>query len=1071
MCLDLFSPTPKLESFVNIAKYGESWKEPKEIGVMWDDPRDVYVVILRFKSSPKEITEKDIKLQYWQNNWPKFRGPIGAGGSGWGPIDDFYNGKWKDAVFNLETNGKCLFFKFAPVSEEFPEIKDFNVKYRRTLKIRVVSSKTLSDIESFEVYTNSVWRKMDVSIEWGCMDVAEKVWDGSIEVFNGELADLKPITSTSRIKVVSDNSWASKIKKGETDGVKIAIWYAHNDNPESFDKTIVTVRSKAHSFSFLVDDLEKDKQIFIKDYDVLISQASEKTSLTAYKSELAEKGLTTVYELIKKMPEQTLKRAWEELPRKKRSIYFIVGCKGRRQKFGVDTRGRVFFPKLWNVKVKGKYSDRFLWDGDAITYSFGFPNTEPEERHLEKGFLPIIYAKWVEDGIIYEQEAYATLLFKDVLNDLKGEEMIDGDDPIVCMVKMTITSQSPSPKNVNLKIASILKAHWRDLAGVSEQLSFKDGFVFALYREKTPKQRLRYFLDMNGKGNIQERYSPDSWPERYLTYEVHLKPGESHTFYVKIPSITLLDDSEFEKLKALDYNAEKGKVVKYWLDLLSKGTKIEVPDEWLNDYYRAYLSHVHITDDKEPGSQRYICRVSSFNYGFFPNESAMVINELDRRGLHEEAERRLEVFTHYQGTAVMAGKYSTAEGVFYGAGGYECGQYGQHHGWSLWVLAEHYKYTRDKEWLKKVAPNIIKGCDWIIKERKATMRIDEKGKRVIEYGFLPPGGLEDVTEFWHWVVTNAHAYRGLKSAAEALSEINHPEAQRLKEEAEAYRKDLLTGIMEASIRSPVVKLRDGTWIPHFPSRPRRRGRDIGWIRETLEGAINLIICGLVDPNSKEAEWILKDYEDNLYISERYGYTVPDFDRYWFSRGGFSMQPNLYGFQIPYLWRDDIKHYLRAFFNSFAVAFYPDVRMLSEHPLPTMADWDGDHFKTSDEAISCYCLRLMLVYERGEDLLLLPAVPRGWLEDGKRISLKDAVTYFGTLSFEVESKVSRGFIKMTLNPPMRSPPRSINIRFRHPKGLKIRKVQLDGKDWTDFDSQKDLVKLGRVEKTIDIVVYY
>jgi len=83
MRLDLFSPTLKLESFVNIAKYGESWKEPKEIGVMWDDPRDVYVVILRFKSSPKEITEKDIKLQYWQNNWPKFRGSIGAGESGW----------------------------------------------------------------------------------------------------------------------------------------------------------------------------------------------------------------------------------------------------------------------------------------------------------------------------------------------------------------------------------------------------------------------------------------------------------------------------------------------------------------------------------------------------------------------------------------------------------------------------------------------------------------------------------------------------------------------------------------------------------------------------------------------------------------------------------------------------------------------------------------------------------------------------------------------------------------------------------------------------------------------------
>ena len=36
---------------------------------------------------------------------------------------------------------------------------------------------------------------------------------------------------------------------------------------------------------------------------------------------------------------------------------------------------------------------------------------------------------------------------------------------------------------------------------------------------------------------------------------------------------------------------------------------------------------------------------------------------------------------------------------------------------------------------------------------------------------------------------------------------------------------------------------------------------------------------------------------------------PDFDRYWFSRGGFSMQPNLYGFQIPYLLRGKNKHFL------------------------------------------------------------------------------------------------------------------------------------------------------------------
>jgi len=1056
------SPIPQLGSFVNVAKYGRLWRSSREISVVWDDPRDVYWVVLRFKSPPTALKVEDLELQYWQCNWPKFRGVVGGGFSGWGPIDDFYNGRWKSAKFDLEVYGNLWIFKFKPLIEEFPEVGDYNVEYRRTLKVRVVSLKDLSEVEGFEVYTDSIWKKTDVSIEWGCVDAVESIWDGSIEVFNGELADLKPLKPLSKVEMLSGNSWKSKVRVGETDGVKATIWYAHSGNPRSFDKTIVTIRSKAHSFSFSIDDLEKYGRIYIKDYNVLVFKSSENLELKTYGCELSGKGLTTVYDLVSKMPEQTLERAWRELPSKKKGIHFILGCKGRRQKFGVDTRGVVFIPKLWNIWVKGKYSDRFLWDGDTIAYGFGLPDLEPEYRCLEEGFIPIVYAKWVDDGVVYEQEAFATLLFKDVLDDLKGEEEIDGDDPVVCMVRITVSSQALSRKTITLRLSSTCKSNWREAGGVEEELTYENGLVYTLCPD-IQGRRLRYVLDIRGRGEVKA-------VNRKLTYVVNLNPGEAHTIYVKIPSITLLEDSEFEKLRSLNYEVEKAKVSEYWRALLNRGMQINVPEEWLNNFYKAHLSHIHITDDKEPNSQRYMCRVSSFNYGVFANESAMVISELDRRGLHDEAERRLEVFTHYQGTAVMAGMYSTAKGVFFGAGGYECGQYGQHHGWVLWAFAEHYKYTRDKEWLRRVAPNLIEACNWIINERKATMKIDENGRRPIEYGFLPPGALEDVTEFWHWIATNAHAYRGLKSIAEVLNEIDHPEALRLKEEAEAYRRDLIMGIMEAVIRSPVVKLKDDTWIPYFPSRPERRGRDMGWIRETLEGAMHLILCGLIDPCSKEAEWILKDYEDNRYISDDYGYTVPDIDRYWFSRGGFSMQPNLYGFQIPYLWRGDVKHFLRAFFNSFAVAFYPDTCMLTEHPLPTMADWAGDHFKTSDESISCYCLRLMLIYEKGDTLILMPAVPRKWLEDGKRIVVKNAATYFGPISFEVESKISNGFIKMKLTPPTRNPPKTIQVYFRHPEKFKIEKVELDGREWMDYDKERSLVNIGMAEKTMEIVVY-
>jgi len=49
----------------------------------------------------------------------------------------------------------------------------------------------------------------------------------------------------------------------------------------------------------------------------------------------------------------------------------------------------------------------------------------------------------------------------------------------------------------------------------------------------------------------------------------------------------------------------------------------------------------------------------------------------------------------------------------------------------------------------------------------------------------------------------------------------------------------------------VVRLRDGTAVPHFPSQVHRRGRSFGWICETLEGALHLIITRAIDPKSQE----------------------------------------------------------------------------------------------------------------------------------------------------------------------------------------------------------------------------
>jgi hypothetical protein len=252
----------------------------------------------------------------------------------------------------------------------------------------------------------------------------------------------------------------------------------------------------------------------------------------------------------------------------------------------------------------------------------------------------------------------------------------------------------------------------------------------------------------------------------------------------------------------------------------------------------------------------------------------------------------------------------------------------------------------------------------------------------------------------------------------------------------------------------------------------QRGRCHGWLRETLEGALFLPAYKLLDPGSIESRWIMQDYEDNLYISDGFGYSIPAFDQFWFSRGGFSMQANLLDGPLPYLYRDEIKHYVRAFFNGFASAFYPEIRMCNEHSLPELGYPAGDHFKTSDEAQSTYWLRLMFIHERDRDLYLGQAVPRYWLTHGKTIGIERAATCFGPMAFTVTSSVKDGRIEVALKPPQRKAPNTIYLRLRHPEEKRIQRVTLNGEAHDRFDAEKEWIILpGNLRGHQNLVVYY
>ncbi|MDM8005542.1 MAG: hypothetical protein QUV05_05250 [Phycisphaerae bacterium] len=1025
----------------------------KSMALRWAEPRKVRRVVVDFDGRPP--SSEKVKLQYWHGTWDGKPDPIraetGAGGAGWDRMDDWTNGQWRDADAKLDAKDGVWTFTFNPTGDkEFTGIGQAGVGYRKTLKVRLLSEEPLPASAGLQAFTDAVCQPLKVRVMFGKPAEprisVDKDDAGTIEMFNGAAVSTGPLGSA---KVGAAHSWT--LPAGAEGGLELDLVMAVDPVDPRYDRTIVTLRSRQRPFSFAADEVARGDRILVDDLGVLVVRADDGITLEACRQARKELPGRTVYDRVFDEPEQTWQRAWNDMPLK-RPLYFVHGLPGNRNAMHQLPNGSLRItgrPEWFKVPRSPKDTDRKLWDGEILHVDFGLPQGGSEaRRELKEGYLPLLRTWWQDGDVHYEQCT--------ILDKLDGNlETVALDDPTVLLVRIRMVNTSRDAGGKARLLFSTTDKKPETLVLRNDRLFAQDG----------EKERFRFLVTSGGKGAVSQEGASVRWT-------MELGPGQAHEVYCLIPSVTLTKEAEIAALRERDFDADSKRICEYWRAITARGAQIETPEPAINDFYKSHVRHLLVNCYKEVGSDRLHAHVGTFHYGVFPDESCMMISDLDRRGYHDEARRCLDSFLEYQGTVQMPGNFKSKEGLFYGSGGHDTGGYNKSHGWVMWNMAEHWKNTRDRAWMEKAAPKLVASCDWVTRERRATMKTNAGGSRPIEYGWLPTGSLEDVTDYWYWMVTNACTVWGFDALAAALADFGHPEAARLQADAKAYHEDFMQAMEEARIRCPVVRLRDGTYVPKYPSRLYERGRCHGWLRETLEGSIHLMITGLIQPNSPEAGWIIKDFEDNLYISDTYGYAIPAFNTFWFSRGGFSMQANLLGGPLAYLCRDEIKHYVRTYFNSLASAYYPEIRMCNEHSLPELGYPAGDHFKSSDEAQSTYWLRLMFVHEAGEDLILGQAIPRCWLADGRSVGIERAASHFGTLSFRLTSEIGQGRIKAVVDPPMRNPPKNIYLRFRHPDGKPIKSVTIAGQAYDKFDVAKEWVILpGSMPGSLEIVASY
>ena len=208
----------------------------------------------------------------------------------------------------------------------------------------------------------------------------------------------------------------------------------------------------------------------------------------------------------------------------------------------------------------------------------------------------------------------------------------------------------------------------------------------------------------------------------------------------------------------------------------------------------------------------------------------------------------------------------------------------------------------------------------------------------------------------------------------------------------------------------------------------------------------------IDPCGWLATAMLHDHEDNLFLNQ------------W----GAANKPVYNQQGTVYLLRDEPEAAIRTFYSTMACAFSHGQLEPVEHRWA----W-GQYFgPPSTDGAWSELFRRMLIHEMDDRLLLGQATPRAWLEDGKRIVVKHAPTYFGPLDFQIDSRVAADELRAKAVFGSERRPGTLLVRLRHPQKKPIRSVTVNNQAWKDYDLEKEWVRIPQPKADrYDIIVKY
>jgi hypothetical protein len=875
-------------------------------------------------------------------------------------------------------------------------------------------------IQRIAAYTLSRWETTDLYLQ---MDSPDSGGRGVIEMYNGE--------------IVSPEGMPYHVEWDLAAPLRVKVRGTLPRKWSMADRTVLRFQLLGAAFGVAVDDVAANGYVFVPHAGLFVSTEPVQTTLEECKRRIAEQR--TILDEVRDMPDQTLAQAVEHVHRPDADFgptMLSLACDNH--KFIVEREGTITFDNAQEVADSFEHPYPRPYSCKVIP-QFGSGGKLDVRRHLQGDWLPIPVIELTGEDVAYRQRTFVA----------PSGDPVPPNRPAwlnekpLCVAEYTMENRADAPADATLTLSFLADAE----KGVMAQVMpiehgcriEKEGRLLAVLRIE-PEFPLSVEAT-EGRACIRGSLPPET-----ATRCAAFIPGWE------------ADSAELPGVAEIDGLVRKTET--YWQDVMAGSADIVVPDPLLTLLIRASRVHCMIAARNDHG-ERVAPWIASLFYGPLESEGHSIIRGMMFTGHEDFARRALEYYiARYDDRGFLTTGY-TVMGT----------------GWHLWALGEFYALTRDEAWMRRAAPDVARVCTWVMAQLDKTKHRDPDGQKVPGYGLMPPAVMADWEVFNYYFCLNGYYYAGLRGAGEALRDIGWDGADQILACAADLRDDILRAFHDVQSLAPVFQLRDGSWVPEYPTHAYApspianfyAGEDSGrsWAYDVELGAHHLIPQGVMSPNSQDAAWMTNHMEDVQFLSDGWFYYPAEQNKAdWFNLGGFAkVQPFYARTAEVHALRDDVRPFIRSYFNAVVSLLNREDLSLWEHFV------NGAYNKTHETGYFLYQSRTVFVMERGDELWLAPFAATQWFEDGKSIMVSRVPTFFGPVSFETHSHVFEGYITAKIDPPRRNPPKTIVLRLRHPKGAAIRDVKVHGSNEFAVGYDRQTIRLCPEDAPISVEVRY